>query len=185
MRDRIADILYDELDIQSQLNYDTDLDVEVLIECTNPIDKTEASVIIVSLASGSYANKNQGGVDGTYTYNIDVFTNSKTTESTAGDKNAALKLQRLLGLCRAILEDPVYRTLGFAAPFISRVNCVDIKIADTGRDDAVNTAMGRLTFNVVLNESSKLLIPNLIEGYDTVVKLGETANGYSYSGENY
>ena len=185
IRDRILEILVDEMDHQYYLTSDEDLNVSVFIERNNPIDKTELSAIVVSLAKGAYSNKNQGSVDGDYIYNVDVYTNSKTTENGAGDTLAAIKMQKLMGVCRSILEDPIYKTLGFAPPFLMKTNVSEFNIAAGNKEDALNTGMGRLTFNVTTNETNKLIVPNLIEGYETTVKIDNSGKGYFYQGENY
>lgn len=185
IRDRILEILVDELDNQAIISYDADLEVNVFLEIANPLDKTELSAIVISLASGKYDNKHQGSVDGLYQFHIDCFTNAKTTAADAGDTISTVRLHKILGVCRSILEDPIYKTLGFVPPFIMKTFVGEINIATPNKEDASNTSMGRLLFNVVANETSKLIIPNLIEGYDTTVKIDNTGKGYFYQGENY
>lgn len=183
VRDRIADILTIEIDAQAQLSYEAYLDlVTVDTEIANPIDKIELPCVIVSFANDNFSNKSQGSEDGLCTYHIDVYASAKTTATTPGDKIAALRLQKLLGLCRYILADPIYKTLGFSTPFIGRVYNGEINIGQINTSDAINTAMGRLTLYVLCNESNKFITPNLIEGYATSIKLDESDSGYFYEG---
>ncbi len=183
VRDRIADILKIEIETQAQLSYEPYLElVEVDVEIANPIDKIELPFINVSFANDTFSNKNQGSEDGLCTFYIDVYTNAKTNSSTKGDKVAMFRCQKLLGLCRYILADPIYKTLGLIAPSISRVYTGEINIGNVSQIDSLNTAMGRLTIYVLCNESNKLIIPKLIEGYQTTINLGETTNGYFYEG---
>lgn len=183
VRDRVADILAIEIDAQAQLSYEAYLDlVSVHVEMANPIDKIEMPYIVVSYASTDFSNKHQGSEDGLNTYYADVYTSAKTTPTNPGDKIAAFRCQKLLGLCRYIMADPIYKTLGLATPYISRVANVDIKMGEVSKSDAINTCMGRLTISVVCNESNKLIIPNLIDGYTTSIKLDETDLGYFYEG---
>ena len=122
VRDRIATILASEIDTQAQLSYEPYLaSVNVDVEIANPIDKIELPCVIVSFANDNFSNKTQGSEDGLCTYYVDVYTSAKTTATTAGDKIAMFRLQKLLGLCRYILADPIYKTLGLVAPSISRV----------------------------------------------------------------
>lgn len=185
VRDRIAEILTDELDHQLALTGDYDLDVLVDVERSTPFDESELPAVNVSLDLGSWGNKHQGSVAGTYIFNIDCITSSKSTQDKAGDVAASVKTQRIAGLCRAILEDPLYKTLGFTAGFVIRTFCNDMKFGTAGSPDAKNTIVSRITFNVQVSETSKLTIPNLIEGYDTTVKIDNTSKGYFYQGENY
>lgn len=180
IRDRIFEIIVDEFDGQHTLTTDDDLELNVFLERNTPLDKTEISSIVISLATGSFGNKHQGSVDGTYQFHIDFFTNSKTNSSISGDTKAALKLHKIMGLGRAILEDPIYKTLGFVPPFIMKTWFSEFNIAAGNKEDALNSAMSRLIFNVVANETSKLIVPNLIEGYKTSIKIDSTGKGYFY-----
>lgn len=187
VRNRITDILIDEFNNQkSNADYNQLLNIKTFT-CSRvkAFDVSELPALNVSLHKGGYGNKHQGNVDGSYTFHIDIYTAVNDTEERPGDEQSQEDLEKLLGAARYILEDPVYNTLGFAAPFIKRVWASDILIAEADKDDARNVAMGRLLFNVMVPESSILPEPKLIEGYDTHVKIGNTNKGYYYSGENY
>ncbi len=185
VRDRIGEILIDEIGNQVQLSYDPLIDATVYVERSMPFDKTELPVVSVSLANGMFGNKSQREVYGTYAFNIDVFASAKSTKDSSGDTTSAFVLQKIMGICRSILEDPIYITLGFKPPFISRVWCSEMNIASTNKEDATNTAMGRLVFNVLVSEPSKGYRPQLIDGYETVIKIGNSSDGYFWNGENY
>lgn len=181
VRNRIGEILSDEFENQA-LNYNPDISAKIFVERTQHFDKTELSAVNVCLATGNYGNKHQGSVVGTYQYNIDVYVSAKTKNDDKGDVLAAKKLQRLLGFCRYVLEDPYYKTLGFAPGFIARVFAGGIAIAQPEDKDAANVMMGRLIMNVILTETNSLSTPKLIAGYETKVKLDETTQGYYYEG---
>lgn len=185
IRDRIATILKDELSNQYMIsNYDDSIDAEVLIEAINPEDKEELPVVNVSLAADKFSLKDYAGeVKGSIVYNIDVYTNAKTDENAYGDYKSARALQRMLAFCRYILENPVYKTLGYTPPFIQRVYISDMNIANKGRNDALNSMMGRLTFNVEVNENVTLLNAQLIDGFDTTVKLANSSKGYFWDND--
>lgn len=185
VRDRIAEIITDELHNQLLLTGEYDIDAEVYVERTTPFDESELPAVNICLDSGSWGNKHQGSVVGTYIFNIDCVTSAKATKSGPGDTASTIKSQRIAGLCRSILEDPIYKTLGFTPPFISKTFCSDIKFGSAGSPDAKNIVVSRISFHTVVNETSDLIIPNLIEGYQTVVKIDNTSKGYFYQGENY
>lgn len=185
IRDRTLAILIDEFEKQFILTGDYELEIEAFIERGTPIDKTELSTVIVSMASGTFGNKNQGNVDGSYMFHIDFYTNSKTTSESDGGYLAKKKLHKLMGVGRAILEDPLYKTLGYTPPFIMKSIVSELNIAAPNKEDAVNTGMGRLGFSVTANESSKLTVPSLIDGYETQIKIDNTGKGYFYEGETY
>lgn len=181
VRDRIASILASEISNQAQIGYEPYLDtVTVDVEIANPIDKIELPCVIVSFANANFSNKTQGSEDGLCAYHVDVYTSAKTTPLTPGDKIAMIRLQKILGLCRYILADPIYKTLGLVAPSISRVYTGEVNIGQVNPSDAINTAMGRLTVYVVCNESNKFIVPKMIEGYQTSVNLDNTSSGYFY-----
>src|ERR1044072_4850712 len=86
VRDRIGEILADELRHQGMNYYQDDLDVDVWGERTHPFGIEELNAINVSLGTGAYANKNQGSVDGTYKYFVDVYGHAASTAVSRGDK---------------------------------------------------------------------------------------------------
>jgi len=180
VRDRIGAIIHLELSNQKVLTGNDDLEGVVWVERGMPFDKTELTAINISLATGSYSNKSQGNVSGVYQFFVDVYTNAKTTDAQGGDITATFKLQKLLGVIRAILENPIYKTLDFTTPFIERTYVSDINIRAVGKDDDMNTAMGRMTFTVQCVETTSLLVVNTIAGWDTTVKLGQSDKGYFY-----
>lgn len=187
IRDRVGEILASEIDNQATLSYEPYLElVTVEVERSIPVDKEEVPLVNISLAKNEFSNKHQGSEDGLITLNIDVYTSGKATEINGvtyrGDKISAIRCQKLLGLIRYILSDPIYKTLGFAAPSISRVYSGDINIKPIGIEDDPNFSMGRYTLNVVCNESNKLITPNLIAGFQTTVQLNNSDQGYFYEG---
>lgn len=181
IRDRIAEILTIEIGKQFILSYDKDFDLSVFIERNTPIDKTELSVVNVFVLEGNYSNKNQGSVDGAFQIIVDIETNSETIGDKGGDYLSSLKCQKILRVCRYVLEDPEYKTLGFAPPFISRVYVSNFKIGQKqNMNDGLNSMLGRITFNVVANEKNSLIDPPLITGYETQLKIAESDKGYFY-----
>lgn len=185
IRDRIAEILADELDGQVLLTYDTDLEVKgVYVERSVPFDNTEMPAINVSFSGGDYNNQTVRDADGSYSFFIDVFTQAKTTDDDRGDKLAMFKLHKLLGVCRAIIQNPIYKTLGFEPPFIMSRQISSIVIAAPKEGEALKVVMGRLILAIVAPEDTQLLTAELIAGFDTQVKLALTDKGYIYSGDN-
>jgi hypothetical protein len=187
VRDRIAAILQDELFNQFSISYDPEVNATVLIEDIDPIDKSGLPTVNVSFAGGPYDLKNYGAtVKGSYQYFIDAYAHSKTTATTTGDYRSAIRLHRLLAILRYVLENPIYKTLGYMPGFIQRVyvSSIDVK-NQPGSNDALNSMMGRLTFNVDATESIQLITPELIQGYETTGLIGNSGKGYFMDSENY
>lgn len=187
IRNRIGEILIEELTNQVTVLSDSTLATDVYVERSVPFDKTEMPAINVNFAGGPLDSKNVKDGSNSYTYNIDVYASAKSSSTESGDSKAAFQCQRLLGACRSIILNPVYRTLGFATGatgFVSRVSIRDISIFDpaANKQDADNTYMGRLAVIVSCTEIESLIIPNNIEGYDAKIKVDSSNFGYKYTG---
>ncbi len=186
IKDRVAAILIDELAVQMQLTYDAHADAEVSIENTNPEDLTSLPTVNVSVAAGTFDNKDYRATKGTYQYFIDCYAHAKTTPDLPGNQLAAQRLHKLMRLCRSILNDPIYKTLGFKPPFIYRVYFTNFDIRNMpGKSDTLNSMMGRLYLTVEANEENTLIQPSLIDGYETKVNIGNSSVGYYWKGNNY
>lgn len=203
IRNRIGEIIADE--IMSQVNnyYNPELESSVWLERTIPFTKEELeeiAAINVQLATGAFSNKHQGYALGTYQYFIDVIVNSKSEENPEeepvegsvkvennGDELAAMKLGIVMGAVRYILEDSQYTTLGFQRGFIGGTMVTDMVVADEDTkarlgyiSDARHTHVGRILFQVKAGESGKLVEPKTLESHITQVYLGITDKGYQY-----
>lgn len=181
VRDRIGAILADEINRQFIITGDAELDLDVWVERFVPFDKEEIPTVNVSLVSGAFSGHTQKNTDGLYSYAIDVHAKAKSSEDDRGDSLAVIRLHRLMGICRAILENPYYKTLGFTPPFIMNRHCESVSIADPGRQDATSAAMGRLIFSVRVIENTELVSPAALYMNNTRVKLHETDKGYFYA----
>ncbi len=179
VRDRIGEILIEELANQFVLSADPDINCGISVERSTPYDKTELPVVNVSLFNGSFGKKEARVTEGVYQYNLDCFHSSKTKDQVGGDTISSKKLQKLMGLVRFIFENQVYKTLGYEPGFIGGVWFTELGISEIKeKDDALSTCMGRLILNVKLGETNTLLTPKLLAGYETTVKINQTENGY-------
>jgi len=183
IRDRIALILADEIQAQSLIAPLTpELNATVHLERFVPFSQVDMPCVNVVFASGAYDNQNTLTADGLYKYNVDVYAKAKTTSTDGGDKLASIKLHRILGICRAILESPQYRTLAIAAPSLQRTTIVDINVEEPkNTQDGSSVIMGRLTFDVSVCEGVQLQSAQDIGGWKTEVKMNETETGYQFS----
>lgn len=186
VQERIGEILANEILNQFTLFPTPMALLEGLVVWNNryvPFDKSELPAINISLGSGQYGGQTVKSDDGTYQYNIDVFTNAKGTEDENGDQLAVAKLHRILGIVRAILRNPKFKTLGYETPpgFIMGIPRVEsIQFPTQDPEDTARNVMGRLVFSVKMPETTELIDPDLIYGYETIVKLAETDKGYRW-----
>jgi hypothetical protein len=182
IRDRIPVILVDELSNQATLTGNPDLNADVWSERIIPFDAANMPAVNILLSRGT--SNFFTAVEGVYiyTYFVDVYTKAKSTDGERGGHLASIKLHRLLGVIRAILENPSYRTLGFPMPSLEHTAVTDIAIADPkNSQDANSVMMGRLTFTVQVRETTQLITPVDIAQSNTGVTIDETDEGYLYS----
>lgn len=181
IRDRLAVVLLEELINQGQLSSPNEVFTKgVWVERFANFDQpTEFPCLNIVLGDGSYSNKDQECIDGEYRFYIVAYESAKTTLSGRGDTLAKIKLHRLLGLCRAILENPIYRTLDFAPPFTvtSKVGAIVVnQPQDT--QDATNSVSGYLEYVVKVSETVSLKDAIPLVSSTTTVKLYNTNQGY-------
>lgn len=181
VRDRIGAILALELPNQYTLgDDDANAPQKVWVERFIGFGKEELPAVNVCLEKGTFVSHTVKQTDGEYIFNIDCYQSSATIGEDSGDQLATIKLQKLLGLCRAILEQPEYGTLGFAAPSIMRREMETMQIAPQPTQEAINRVMGRLTFRVKVAESAVLKTGEAFAKQLTTITLGLTAKGYQY-----
>lgn len=182
VRDRIGRILADELLHQFQLSGNPDLNVKNWIERWLQYDVKELPSVNVMLADGSYGGQTVIQSDGTYRYYIDCHVKAKSSENDPGDQKAMIKLHRLLGVCRSILSDARYKTLGFSTPpgfIMSRqVESIQISNPNHKEHDATSSVMGRLVFAVKVPETTEYVGPTTAREFVTSVMLSNTDKGY-------
>ena len=186
IRDRIAEIVADELASQSTKNSDPNLNAKVWLERLVPMSQQELPAVNVFAADGKFERFTTESQTGEYTFAVDVFTRGATegsADSQRGDLISTKKMMRLVGVLQAVLSHWKYCKLGFAENFIDRVEVQNFKLMEPVKAaDNSNVAKGRIVLFVKAEETLDPKTPNLIDGYDTAVKLYETEFGYVYSG---
>lgn len=183
VRERIGLILATELENQVTGFGNYDADAEVWLERIIPFGDAELPCVNVQLAQGVFDGHTIKQTDGTYTFNIDVHECAKTTgkeKVQQADYLALTKLQRKLGLCRAILEDTRYKLLNFTPPFVMHSRMKILNIANADAQDATMSVWGRLQLEVKVPEVVNLLNLTDLAHFDTSVKLYETEVGYVF-----
>lgn len=180
IRDRITEILIDEINNQLVLTA-RPLEITYTVEGSGAIHHNDCPLINVSLERGDFNSKHAASMEGAYVFNIDCYTEAKETNSAQAETLATLNTQKLLGVCRTVLENPVYKTLGFNSPFISKVLCNSIVIADPIKQDASTVIMGRLTITINALEITEKMNASIISGYETEIRVSGGVVGFHYS----
>lgn len=188
IRDKIALILGEELPNQATLAANPKLNATVYVERYSPPNSSELSevpIVNVLLGQGDYSNQDVTQSTGTYLYFIDIYTKAKANEDNGGDTRAIISLQKILGVCRGILEATQYLTLGFTYPFVMGRKINSIQIAgpsDPGTDSLVR---GRLILEVKVPEYQEQVTANVLDGTDTTVRIDTSPQGYLWVVDNY
>ena len=181
IRNRMGEIITIELFNQSALTYDEDLDATVYVERFISVSHDEMPVINISLANGTFDSFKQTNHDGKYIFNIDFYVNAISEENQNADVLANFKLQKLMGVVKSILMNPIYRTLDFAPPFIIGRTIDEMNIQDPNKfQEATSSVMGRLIMTAKCVETLELITPILLQQNNTNVKLALTNKGFRY-----
>jgi hypothetical protein len=181
VRDAIGFILDLELTNQYANHYNPEMFVDgIFCERQNPIDKTEMAYVNVSVIASKWDRKHVGSKEGEVQFAVDIYTKYKSEANVAGDAFSQKKMQSLAAACDYILEDPQYKTLGFAPGFIRGFIVSELMIKQQNPEDATNAAMGRLIVTVNMSETNQLLPGTLILGNTTNLQLWPTMHGYQY-----
>lgn len=180
IRDRIGEIISDEMSNQYVLTADEELNVSVWVERTVPFDPTELPAINILYDRTDFGGQHQGHADGSNIYYIDCYSSSKTKNLQRGDVLANKNLQRLMGVCMAIMNNAQYRTLGFAPPFVMRRKVASAGVAQPAHQDTRSMAMARIVLEVKVPETTSLVDAINIASYHTTTKLELTDKGHLY-----
>ena len=179
VNERIGEILKLELENQKELQGFSD-PVNVYNERLDAFNQSEV-LMINTMFDGSNSNDNsQKSSQGNVNYFIDIYSTGKETPTKDGGKDSAARLHKFLGMCRFILSDSQYRTLGFEPGTIGGVYVESIQIANLENVSAAFETMGRITVSVKLREDQPLVTGALMASALTGVKLDLTDKGYKY-----
>jgi len=189
IRDQIGAIL--KLEIEEQKNLQSpsvpilDKDPRVFIDRLVPLDKSELPAINIFMDSGTFDKQDVESVDGLYTFNIDFYNKASfgsSAEDDRGDQRSLNELQRLMGICRGIIQAAQYQTLGFTKPSVTHRMTKGIEITDpTKTQDGANMAHGRLILEVRHIETNELFVATDLAESFTKVKLYDTDKGYEWN----
>jgi hypothetical protein len=185
IRNRLAAILAEEIPAQYMFSSDPALNVEgVFIERTEGTP-AERGITLNIIFDGTEPDERTSRTLKTRMKFLVVATVFGTATATdRGDKDASIKLGRLLGVVRHILSHGVYRTLAFTKPFIETTNAQEITVGKPQQKDLQWGVQGAVMVKVDAIDAPEYDARTLIQEYSTQVKLDETENGYLFSGTN-
>jgi hypothetical protein len=182
VRDAIAAILATELANQYAIDNTYPNITKIWVERCIMFQSDEVPTVNVNIDRGDYLNKTQVDVQGTYLFNVDVYTQSDSTADISGDQASMLLMSKILGMCRYILSAPPYNKLGFTDNTVRNTMVNWIRVVEKAAiQDALSNVVGRLQFSVSVNEyvNGGQGVPLNI--YTSVSKLGSTEKGFFYS----
>ena len=179
VNERIVEILKLELENQKTLQGFQD-PVNVYNERLDAFNHSEV-LMINTMFDGSNSNDgSQKSTQGNVTFFVDIYSTGKSSPNRDGGKDSASRLHKFLGMCRYILSDAQYRTLGFEPGTIGGVYVESIQIANLENVSSAYDTMGRITVSVRLREDQPLITGTLMASTLTGVKLDLTEKGYKY-----
>lgn len=189
IRDRVGEMLYDEIENQYVRTYDERLQPVIYMERFVPFNESEIyqGAINITVARQMLNNQSLLQSDGINTFFIDVYQCAKSTTEDGrlidGASVATKNMHRMCGLIRAIIEDARYKTLGFTPGFIGNRHIVEIKFNNPKIEEKVSVATGRIVLQVRAPEMNGKNTPTVLADLKTTVKIGESDAGYTYIGE--
>lgn len=144
-----------------------------------PVDNAEGNVIVVTAIGGQLDNQTPKSQSFECVFDIDIFTGAKETSAGQGYYNSTTKLNRLAGLVRHILQSPYFDRLGMANNIVERRSVSSIRFARVNDEqDTAFQRMGRVSLTVRIYEESSEITPITAGGYDTIINIAETEEGY-------
>jgi len=182
IRDRIAEIITDELNGQFIITSNSLFSAKVWLERFIPFDKTELPAVNIYFNGSNFDSQTPISSKSNNNYNIECSVSAKDTDSDAGDILANKKCHKLIGAIRYILENPNYLELDFTNPrfvFSTIVNNINIS-QPTNNSDGTFSVSAQIIFNVVSEELNGELSAIEAEKYTTTMKLNETEKGFYY-----
>lgn len=177
--ERLGEILTLELSHQKTLQNFSD-PVNVYSERLDVFDHSEKVMVNVFYDSSNDFDETQKGSQGKSRYFVDVYASGESGTGISGGLASSKRLHKFLGMCRYILSDSQYRTLGFEPGSIGGVSVESIQIANLETKSSTYDTMGRLTVSVRLKEDQVLETGVLMTKHLTGVKLDLTDLGYKY-----
>lgn len=185
IRDKIASILIVELANQHILQPSLGLDLPIYVNRLTPKKTDEQNFINVSYSGTNFDDRSTIQAVGDNVYYVDLFLSAADTSSQNGATISTLFRDRLAGIIRSIILNPVYKLLDFNAPSLNSVKVSSIEIPDplSRSNDAKNSTMARVVVTVGVPETTSLISPTPIEASIAQLSIGNSNSGFKYEYE--
>jgi hypothetical protein len=186
IRNRIGEIIANEFTAQKVIT-PTWVKPTVWVERYYAFDsETQLPAVNITFSGGSYLNENIVRSQAEYIYNINVSTASPSTSTANGDKLALLQMQKIVGMIRAILMNPIYVKLGYAnnAGIVISRRIESIRIGDKKDiQDALSDVVGQIVLVVNAIETTELGTGVEVQMVNSHVTLDESEQGLFFNAE--
>jgi hypothetical protein len=186
IRNRIGEIIANEFTAQKVITPSW-IKPTVWVERYYTFDsEIELPAVNITFSGGSYLNENIVRSQAEYIYNINVSTASPSTSTANGDKLALLQMQKIVGMIRAILMNPIYVKLGYAnnAGIVISRRIESIRIGDKKDiQDALSDVVGQIVLVVNAIETTELGTGVEVQMVNSHVTLDESEQGLFFNAE--
>lgn len=183
VRDKIAEILLDELANQATLSGNKDLEYGIIwMERRRPFNLSEIPAINLSILGINYNTKFRHQRQPDVTYTIDIYNTKNHTEDDADE----LVMDSIWDVARTvqyILDHPHYASLGLT-PLISHSEVVKITSGEAEMSDGARCGILRVEFKVNMISVENPFEQIALELSSTSVKIEQTDKGYFYQLQN-
>ena len=183
-RDKIVEILIDELPSQAGLLARPEINAKVFRERYKPIGYEEMPCVNSYVARSDSGKLAAVSSEGTYSFWIDVYTIARSGEGGAevhGDEYSSIKNQELARVITGILHSTIYRKLDLPSGIVSSVTVTSYTPNDPeNTKDSENTTLGRLQVDVKAVDGN--ITSSTIEALKaaTAAKINNSDKGYSW-----
>lgn len=143
--------------------------------------ETELPTINIGLRKGDYDNADLLKQEGTYVFNIDVYTMASTSELNGpGDQYSIILMEKIMGMIRAILSFQGYNMPGIVSPNSNGMEVISMAILDKATvKDALSTMVGRVQLMVKCEEENQIFeTGTVINESTTSVKVNGSIYGF-------
>lgn len=172
IRDAIVDILNIELPAQAGHASNPLIDATVWKERFTPFAHNELPAIRVYFARAVAVADVPDESTYEETFNIEIHTNAKSTESQDGDQKSSEFCTELTRIVRYILKFPEYETLLLDREIIQKLTIDSIASGTSTQPDATHSAVALISITVKTNEKNGTASTELSEGTD--ITIGKT-----------